>query len=177
MADPNPGESGNSVSMTAGREFEIPPLLKTEPIYIEDDIKPTIYSPCPIPKFLTISVVEGRNNILFNCDGCGKSGSGLLDSGYRIIKTAMLVEVGIQTGSRDTEIEVETPKIIELENRCLDHEMEMDPVKMESVDPFYYDSVPDIVPPADTDSFDNGKFMCAISRSSYGFPTLFAAEG
>ena len=75
------------------------------------------------------------------------------------------MEVETQTGSSDAEIEVEAPEIIELE----------DPVKMESTDPFYYDSVPDTVPRAD--SFDNGKFMCAISRSSYGFPTLFACSG
>ena len=48
MADQIPGESGNSVSLTTGRTFEIPPLLKTEPIYMEDDIKPVMFIPCSI---------------------------------------------------------------------------------------------------------------------------------
>ena len=48
MADQKPGEPGNSVSLKAGRKFEIPPLLKTEPIYVESDIKPIMFTPCPI---------------------------------------------------------------------------------------------------------------------------------
>ena len=31
-----------------GREFEIPPLLKTEPIYVESDSKPVMFTPYPI---------------------------------------------------------------------------------------------------------------------------------
>ena len=46
MADQKRGEPGNSVSLTAGRKFEIPPLLKTEPIYVENDIKPVLFTPC-----------------------------------------------------------------------------------------------------------------------------------
>ena len=49
MTDQKPGESGNSVSLTAGRDFEIPPLLKTEPIYVESDVKPVMFTLCPIP--------------------------------------------------------------------------------------------------------------------------------
>ena len=48
MTDQRPDESGNSISLTAGRKIEIPPLLKTEPIYVESDIKPVMFTPCPI---------------------------------------------------------------------------------------------------------------------------------
>eukprot|EP00116_Pleurobrachia_bachei_P002316 sb/3462578/ len=48
MANQEPGESSNSVSLTAGRKFEIPTLLKTEPIYVESDIKPAVFTPYPI---------------------------------------------------------------------------------------------------------------------------------
>ena len=111
MADKKPAESGTSVLSTAGKQCKIPPLLKTEPIYVE--------TPCPVVKIQTIPGVEERN-ILYKCDGCGKPGSYLLDSVYRIVKTAILVEVGTQTG-------------------C--DEITVDPVKMEITDPFYYDSV------------------------------------
>eukprot|EP00116_Pleurobrachia_bachei_P003163 sb/3463425/ len=98
---------------TADRKFEIPPLLKTEPIYVE--------TPCPVVKIQTIPPGLEENDILFKCDGCGKPGSYLLKSGYKLVKTAILVEVGTQTGS---------------------NEITVDPVKMEITDPFYYDSVP-----------------------------------
>ena len=58
MTDQKPGESGNSVSLTAGRDFEIPPLLKTEPIYVEDDIKPVMFTLCPISDTQTSNVVS-----------------------------------------------------------------------------------------------------------------------
>ena len=115
---PKTGNSNSPVT-TTDRNFEIPHLLKTEPIYVEHDITPAIYDG-PVLKVQTIPGIE-ENDILFKCDGCGKPGSYLLQSGYRLVKTAMLVEVGTQTGS---------------------DEIVMEPVKMEVTDPFYYDSVP-----------------------------------
>ena len=64
---------------TANGNFEIPPLLKTEPIYVE----PAIYdTPCPVFKMQIIPGV----------------GSCLLGSGYKLVKTTVSVEVGTQTG-------------------------------------------------------------------------------
>ena len=115
---PKTGNSKSPVTAT-DRNFEIPHLLKTEPIYVEYDITPAIYDE-PVLKVQTLPGIE-ENDIMFKCDGCGKPGSYLLQSGYRLVKTAMLVEVGTQTGS---------------------DEITIDPVKMEVTDPFYYDSVP-----------------------------------
>ena len=80
---------------------------------------PAIYDE-PVSKVQKLPRVK-ENDILFKCDGCGKPGSYLLQSGYRLVKTAMMMEVGTQTGS---------------------DEITIDPVKMEVTDPFYYDSVP-----------------------------------
>ena len=156
MAYQNPGESGNSFTSTTGSKFEIPPLLKTEPIYMEDDIKPAIYSPCPVSNIITASGAED-NLILFTCDGCGKSGSGRMDSGYRLVKTAMLVEVGTQTGVH--EIRGESSTTLGSEVECSDDEMAVDSVKIESLDPFDYDSVAAIStdPPMGDVSFDKGE--------------------
>ena len=115
---PRTGSSKSPVT-TADRKFEIPPLLKTEPIYVEPELAIDDTS-WPVIKIQTIPGVEERD-ILFKCDGCGKPGSYLLESGYKLVKTAILVEVGTQTG-------------------C--DEITVDPVKMEITDPFFYDSVP-----------------------------------
>ena len=97
--------SSKSPVETAVRKFEIPPLLKTEPIYVE----PAIYDePCPLFKMQTIPGVDERN-ILLKCDGCGISGSCLLGSGYKIVKTVVLAEVGTQTGF--DEIKLDTVKM------------------------------------------------------------------
>ena len=109
---PKTGNSKSPGTTATGRKFEIPRLLKTEPIYVEHANTPAIYDG-PVSKVQTIPGVE-ENDILFKCDGCGKPGSYLLQSGYRLVKTAMLVEVGTQTGSDE----------------------------MATTDPFYYDSVP-----------------------------------
>eukprot|EP00116_Pleurobrachia_bachei_P014147 sb/3474409/ len=109
--------SSKSPITTADKKFEIPPLLKTEPIYVEPAIDDTS---CSVTKIQTIPGVD-ENNILFKCDGCGKPGSYLLKSGYKLVKTALLLEFGTQTGY---------------------DEITVDPVKMEITDPFYYDSVP-----------------------------------
>eukprot|EP00116_Pleurobrachia_bachei_P015311 sb/3475573/ len=85
----------------------------------------------------------------------------------------MLVEVGTQTGSSDTDIQVEPAEIIELEDECLGGEMALDPVKMDA-DPFYYDSA---VPPIDTFSFDNGELMSDCYSSNHFFPARVDAEG
>ena len=84
------------------RKFEILPILKTEPIYVE--------TPSPVFKIRTIPGIE-ENDILFKCDECGKPGSYLLESGYKLVKTAALVEVVTQTGS--DEITVDPVKIEE----------------------------------------------------------------
>ena len=115
---PKTGNSKNPFTAT-DRNFEIPHLLKTEPNYVERDITPAIYDG-PVLKVQTLPRIE-ENDILFKCDGCGKPGSYILQSGYRLVKTAMLVEVGTQTGS---------------------DEITINPVKMETTDSFYYDSVP-----------------------------------
>ena len=84
-------------------------------------MEPAIYDALsPVFKMQTIPGVEERN-LSFKCDGCGISGSCLLESGYKLVKTAVLVEVGTQTG-------------------C--DEITVDPVKMKITAPLYYDSVP-----------------------------------
>ena len=142
---------------TTGSKFEILPLLKTEPIYMEDDIKPAIYSPCLVSNIITASGAED-NIILFTCDGCGKSGRGRLDSGYRLVKTAMLAEVGAQTGVPEIQ-ERESSTTLGSKVGCLDDEMAVDSVKFESLGPFYYDSVPGVsaVPPMGDVSLDIGE--------------------
>eukprot|EP00116_Pleurobrachia_bachei_P001897 sb/3462159/ len=88
------GSSAKNISKSA-RKFHIPTLLKTEQIEVE--VKPEIDTPCTDSKSSTTS-----NNILFTCSGCGRSGSHNLGSGYRLVKTAMLVEVGTQTGDESS---------------------------------------------------------------------------
>ena len=118
--------------------------------------QPAIYSPCRVSNIVTASGAED-NIILFNCDGCGKSCSGRLDSGYRLVKTAMLVEVGTQTGVH--EIRGESSTTLRSEVGCLDDEMAVESLKIESLDPFYYDSVATIPtdPPMGDVSFDKGE--------------------
>eukprot|EP00116_Pleurobrachia_bachei_P001242 sb/3461504/ len=109
---------------------------------------------CPIlPKKKTSSGADD-NLILFTCDGCGISGSGRLDPGYRLVKTAMMVEVGTQTGV--PEIRGGSPTTLGSEVGCLEDEIAVDSVKIESLDPFYYDSVADIsaAPPMGDVSFE-----------------------
>ena len=91
--------------------------LNTEPMNVKPEMKPAIYDTSF--SVFNARTIQGENDTLFKCDGCGKSGNYLLDLGYRLVKTAMLVEVGTQTG--------------------LD-EIAIDPVKVEITDPFYYDT-------------------------------------
>ena len=84
-------QSGMSV-----KKFVIPPLLKTE--QIEVDIKPEIFTPYTDSKSSNISI-SSDNILTFTCDGCGESGIHHLGLEYRLVKTAMFVEVGTQTGN------------------------------------------------------------------------------
>ena len=79
----------------SAKRFIIPALLKTEPI--EVDIKPEIFTPYTDSKS---SITISSDNILtFTCDGCGQAGIHHLGLEYRLVKTAMFVEVGTQTGN------------------------------------------------------------------------------
>ena len=72
---------------------------------------------------------------MITCHDCGKPGSYFLNSGYKIVKAAVMVEVGTQTGSNFPDFQEES--------RSLDHDqMVLDPVKLETIDPFYYESAP-----------------------------------
>ena len=111
------------------KEFVIPALLKTEPIEvpsyppalpepeeIEVDIKPEIFTPCKDSKSSNITI-SSDNILTFKCDGCGQSGVHHFGSEYRLVKTAMLVQVGTQTGddSNSPEIPVEASKVPSLD--------------------------------------------------------------
>ena len=95
--------SAKNISKSA-RKFVIPPLLKTEQIEVEVNVKPENDTPCTDSKSSITA-----NNILFKCSGCGKSVNHHLGLGYRLVKTALLAEVGTQTGdeSSDPEIQLE----------------------------------------------------------------------
>eukprot|EP00116_Pleurobrachia_bachei_P015020 sb/3475282/ len=92
------GSSTKNIPKSA-RKFHIPALLKTEQIEVE--VKPEIDTPCTDSKNSLTS-----NNILFTCLGCGESGYHNFGLGYRLVKTALLVEVGTQTGDEaETQLE------------------------------------------------------------------------
>ena len=87
--------SGKHVAKSDG-QFVIPTLLKTEQIEVEGNIKPYTESK-------TAKITISTDNILtFTCGGCGLSGIHNLGSEYRLVKTAMLVEVSTQTGDEST---------------------------------------------------------------------------
>ena len=73
----------------------------------------TPFTDTEIPKIADVA----EDIISFKCKGCGKSGNHplSLESGYRLVKTAMLVEVGTQTGdgSMLPEIEIEDTGLVE----------------------------------------------------------------
>eukprot|EP00116_Pleurobrachia_bachei_P014564 sb/3474826/ len=93
------GSPAKNVSKSA-RKFVIPVLLKTEQIEVE--VKPEIDTSCTDSKSSVTS-----NNILFKCSGCGTSGTHNLGLGYRLVKTAPLVEVGTQTGDESSVPEIQ----------------------------------------------------------------------
>eukprot|EP00116_Pleurobrachia_bachei_P013694 sb/3473956/ len=88
------GSSGPNMRKSTG--FEIPALLKTEQIEVEDIRKPEITTPCTDSKTSNIKI-SADNILTFTCGGCGASGIHHLGLEYRLAKTAMLVEVGTQT--------------------------------------------------------------------------------
>ena len=100
------------------KKFVIPALLKTEPIevpsypptllkteQIEVDIKPEIFTPYTDSKSSNLTI-SSDNILTFTCDGCGQAGVRHLGSEYRLVKTAMLVEVGTQTGNESSSSEI-----------------------------------------------------------------------
>ena len=134
------------------KKFVIPAFLKTEPI--EVDIKPEIFTPYTDSKSSNITI-SSDNILTFTCDGCGESGIHHLGLEYRLVKTAMLVEVGTQTGddSHSSEIPVEVSNV-----RSLD-------------DPNNAVSVP-------TSSAANGKFHksdCRVNWGKSGSPSDYIA--
>ena len=86
--------SAKNISKSS-RKFHIPPLLKTKQIEVE--VKPEIDTPCTDSKSSITS-----NNILITCSGCGRPGTHHFGLGYRLVKTALLVEVGTQTGDENS---------------------------------------------------------------------------
>eukprot|EP00116_Pleurobrachia_bachei_P004515 sb/3464777/ len=91
MAKRKLGIGSSENILKSAKEFHIPALLKTEQIEVE--VKPEIDTPCTDSK---ISITS--NYILFTCSGCGTSGTHNLGLEYRLVKTALLVEFGTQTG-------------------------------------------------------------------------------
>eukprot|EP00116_Pleurobrachia_bachei_P005270 sb/3465532/ len=90
--------SAKNISKSA-RKFHIPALLKTEQIEV---VKPEIDTPCTDSKGSITS-----NNILFTCSDCGRSGTHHFGLEYRLVKTALLVEVGTQTGDESSGPEIQ----------------------------------------------------------------------
>eukprot|EP00116_Pleurobrachia_bachei_P000803 sb/3461065/ len=127
--------SAKNISKSA-RKFQIPALLKTDQIEVE--AKPEIDTPCTDSKSSITS-----NNILFTCSGCGTSGTHHLGLEYRLIKTAMLVEAGTQTGdeSIDPEIQLEDSEMIR-DDGLLDHDAIADSVITESDGTTKLNSIP-----------------------------------
>eukprot|EP00116_Pleurobrachia_bachei_P006957 sb/3467219/ len=86
---------------TKSGKFDIPTLLKTEQIEVENNIKPEILTPCTDSKSSNITI-SSDNILTFTCGGCGASGIHHLGLEYRLVKTARLVVVGTQTGPNET---------------------------------------------------------------------------
>ena len=116
-----------------------------------------------IPK---ITGVDG-NTVFITCDGCGKPDSYLLASGYKIVKTAVLVEVGTQTGPDFPESRQESSTTLGSKVGCLDNEMAVDHVKLETLDTFYYDSA-SVPTPVGGPSY-NGNFLASSPFSQFDF--------
>ena len=128
---------------TSNKFQVLPPLLKTEDIVVED-IKPVITTPT-LPKE---TMVDSKHVVSHLCDNCGKSGFNRL--GYRVVKSATLVDVGIQTGE-EVEMQPSTSNLVK-EVQLLDQEMGSDRIKSNR------DSLPDSSAAAPTlVSSDDGK--------------------
>ena len=147
----NLGSSGKNAAKSDGK-FVIPALLKTEQIEVESNIKPEIFTPCTDSKSLkTTGLVD--KTIFYTCGGCGESGIHHLGSEYRLVNTAMLVEVGTQTGHEPsvTEIPVEAS---ESNGRSLDqYSMERNNQNNPVPVPNSSTASPNVM------SSDNGKFQ------------------
>ena len=66
---------------------------------------PSFFTPCTDPE-IPEGVGVAQDSISFKCKGCGKSDNHPIESGYRLVKTALLVEVGTQTGDEaETQLE------------------------------------------------------------------------
>eukprot|EP00116_Pleurobrachia_bachei_P004122 sb/3464384/ len=93
-----------NVTKSVGK-FDIPTLLKTEQIEVESNIKPEILTTCIDSKSLEIAI-SADNILTFTCGGCGAYGIHHLGLEYRLVKTAMVVESGTQTGDESSSSKV-----------------------------------------------------------------------
>eukprot|EP00116_Pleurobrachia_bachei_P001531 sb/3461793/ len=98
------GSSGPNVTKSA-KKFDIPTLLKTEQIEVKDIRKPEITTPCTDSKTSNIKI-SADNILTFTCGGCGAYGIHQLGLEYRLVKTAMVVESGTQTGDESSSSKV-----------------------------------------------------------------------
>eukprot|EP00116_Pleurobrachia_bachei_P006408 sb/3466670/ len=101
--------------------FDIPALLKTEQILVDARGNIKTEPPCTISNKIPKTSLD-QCSVVLTCEGCGISGNHCVGPGYRLVKTAMFVENGTQT------------------DYCGGGSL-ID-IKTESIDPFYYDSVP-----------------------------------
>eukprot|EP00116_Pleurobrachia_bachei_P019491 sb/3479753/ len=88
------------------RNFDIPVLLKTEQIEVESNIKPEILTPCMIDSKSSEISISADNILSFTCGRCAASGIHHLGLEYRLVKTALLVEIGTQTGDESSSSKV-----------------------------------------------------------------------
>eukprot|EP00116_Pleurobrachia_bachei_P012459 sb/3472721/ len=146
------GILAENVSKSA-EKFDIPALLKTEQIEVDNNIKLEIITPCTDSKSSNIKI-SADNILAFACGGCGASGIHHLGLDYRLVRTATLVEVATQTGdeSSSSKIPVET-----FNARSLD-------------DQSNYLSIPACATSPSVVSSDNGKFWALLTFISWSFP-------